>query len=112
MIPRSNSLLSKLLSCARARVVWLSPSHSVCFPFTEPGLCMNTGQNGQLADREEIFAEFDKKCIGLELQTRPLIFIFKFKSDSAFNQGLKLFCHKCITAFCELLSFFFVSVGN
>ncbi len=22
---------------------WLYPSHSVCFPFTEPGLCMNTG---------------------------------------------------------------------
>ncbi len=22
---------------------WLYPSHSVCFPFTEPGLCVNTG---------------------------------------------------------------------
>ncbi len=29
-------------------------------------------QNGQLADCEEIFAEFYKKCIGLELQTTPL----------------------------------------
>ncbi len=29
-------------------------------------------QNGQPADREEIFAEFDKKCIGLDLQTTPL----------------------------------------
>ncbi len=29
-------------------------------------------QNGQLADREEIFAEFDKKSAGLELQTTPL----------------------------------------
>ncbi len=35
---------------------------------------MNTGlffsvhtQNGKLVDREEIFSEFDKKCIGLEL---------------------------------------------
>ncbi len=28
-------------------------------------------QNRQLADREEIFDEFDKKCIGLELQTPP-----------------------------------------
>ncbi len=42
------------------------------------GLCMNTRfffqrtQNGKLADPEEIFAEFDKKCIGLELQTTPL----------------------------------------
>ncbi len=29
-------------------------------------------QNGKLADREEIFSEFDKKCIGLESQTTPL----------------------------------------
>ncbi len=66
MIPWSNSLLSKLLSCAQAQVVCLGPRRSVCFPFTEPELCMNR----QLADREEIFA--DKKCIGLELQTTPL----------------------------------------
>ncbi len=52
---------------------WLYPSHSDCFPFTEPGLCMNTGlcfsahtRNGKLADREEIFSEFNKKCTGLE----------------------------------------------
>ncbi len=57
---------------------WLSPSHSVCFLFAQPGLCMNTRlfsartQNGQLAEREEIFAESDKKCIGLEFQTTPL----------------------------------------
>ncbi len=81
------------LCCVRARVVtdytevfsgnvakasvfddlgwWLYPSHSVCFLFTEPGLCMNTRllfqctQNGKLADCEEIFSEFGKKCIGL-----------------------------------------------
>ncbi len=35
-------------------------------------------QNGQLADREEIFAEFDKKCIGLELQTTPVIMSHKY----------------------------------
>ncbi len=29
-------------------------------------------ENAQLADRKEIFAEFDKKCIGLELQITPL----------------------------------------
>ncbi len=29
-------------------------------------------QSRQLKDHEEIFAEFDKKCIGLELQTTPL----------------------------------------
>ncbi len=28
-------------------------------------------QNGQLADREAMFATFDKKGIGLELQTTP-----------------------------------------
>ncbi len=28
--------------------------------------------NGQLADREETFTEFDKKCIGLESLTAPL----------------------------------------
>ncbi len=50
---------------------------SVCFPLTEPGLCMNPWlfsahtQTRQLADREEIFAEFDKKCKGLELQAAP-----------------------------------------
>ncbi len=59
--------------------MWLGPSHSVCFLFTEPGLCVNTGlffsstptQRGQLADHEEILAGFDKTCIGLELQTTP-----------------------------------------
>lgn len=29
-------------------------------------------QNGQLVDCEEIFAEFDRKCIGLESITAPL----------------------------------------
>ncbi len=29
-------------------------------------------QNGQLADREEIFAKFDEKCTGLQLQTTAL----------------------------------------
>ncbi len=46
-------------------VVWLAPSHSVCFPFTEPGLCAN------IVFRE-IFAEFDKKCIGLQSLSAPL----------------------------------------
>ena len=39
--------------------LWLG----VCFPFTEQGLCTELGQ---LENREEQFAEFDKKCIGLE----------------------------------------------
>ncbi len=30
-------------------------------------------QNGKPMEREEIFSEFDKKYIGLELQTTPLI---------------------------------------
>lgn len=46
----------------------------VVFPLTEPGLCTGTvfffipahTQNRQLEDREVIFAEFDKQCIGLE----------------------------------------------
>ena len=40
------------------------------FPFTEPGLCINTAQilNGQL----EGYAEFDKECVGLEARTAPL----------------------------------------
>ncbi len=29
-------------------------------------------QNGTIADREEKFSEFDKKCIGLESYTAPL----------------------------------------
>ncbi len=37
-----------------------------------PDLFSARTQNGQLADREKIFAEFDKKCIRLELQTTPL----------------------------------------
>ncbi len=46
---------------------WLYLSRSVCFLFTEPGLCMNTflfsahTQNGKLAGREGIFSEFDQK---------------------------------------------------
>ncbi len=39
--------------------MWLDPTHLQSY-------------NGQLADREEIFAESDKKCIGLELQNTPL----------------------------------------
>ncbi len=52
---------------------WLYLRHSVCFLFTEPGLCMNNRlffsvhtQNGKLVDREVIFSEFDKKCMWLE----------------------------------------------
>ncbi len=63
----ATALVSDDLGC------WLYPSHSVCFPFTEPELCLNTRlffsahtQNGKLAGREEIFTEFDKKCIELE----------------------------------------------
>ncbi len=52
----------------------LYPRHSVCFPFTEPGLFyehwtfffLAHTQNGKLADCEEIFSGFDKNCIGLE----------------------------------------------
>ncbi len=29
-------------------------------------------QNGKLADREEIFSEFDKNCFGFESQAAPL----------------------------------------
>ncbi len=58
---------------------WLNPSHSVCFPFTEPGLCMNSGlffqctQNGKLADREEIFSKFEAKVYWI----RIVDYIFK-----------------------------------
>ncbi len=31
-------------------------------------------QSGRLGDHDEIFAKFDKKCIGLEMQTIPLSF--------------------------------------
>ena len=38
-----------------------SLSHYDCFPFRDPGLCMNTGvYNRQLDNREEASAEFDK----------------------------------------------------
>ena len=33
---------------------------------------------GQLVDREEQFAKFDKKCIGLESPTAPLISLISF----------------------------------
>ncbi len=49
---------------------WRYPRHSVCFPFTEHRTSECT-QNGQLADCEEIFSEFDNKCIGLESYTTP-----------------------------------------
>ncbi len=40
-------------NCAQAWLVWLGPSHSVC-------CCSVHTENRQLADREEIFSEFDK----------------------------------------------------
>ncbi len=64
MIPRLNSLLSKLLSCARARVI----SHLQ----SKVSVWTTDTQNSQLSYREEIFTESDKKCIKLELQTTPL----------------------------------------
>lgn len=57
--------------------MWLVPSHFLCFPFKESGLCVNPGffsvciQPRQLADCEEILTEFDKKCLGLKLMTAP-----------------------------------------
>ncbi len=63
-----NFLLSRLLSCAWARVAWLGPSQGCVWTLD---FSAHT-QNGQSADCEEIFVEFDKKCIGLELQTTPL----------------------------------------
>ena len=44
----------------------LGPRYSICFPFTEPGLCMNTRVqrlNRQLEDREEQFTQFYKMCM-------------------------------------------------
>ncbi len=48
--------------------------------------------NGQLVDREKIFAEFDKKCTGLELQSttelkrKYLVFYFFIYSILALEQ--------------------------
>lgn len=57
----------------------MARSEPLClFPFTEPGLCTNTGVflaqtlNRQLEDCEDPFTEFDKKCMGLKLRTVPL----------------------------------------
>ena len=50
-----------------------------CFPFAELRLCTNTAvhfgahTHGQLEGREEQLAEFDKICIGSELQTASSI---------------------------------------
>lgn len=46
-------------------------------------LCTNTGfflsaHSGQLADREEIFTKFDKKCTRLESLTPPLNLLLTF----------------------------------
>ncbi len=65
---------------------------SLYFPFTEPGLCTNTRfffqrtPNGQLADCEEIFTEFDKKCIGLESLTAPFISFIEFDVSLSFHK--------------------------
>ena len=52
--------------------LWRSLSQYVRFPFTEPGLCTNTGVFfffrffGANTEHEQ-FAEFDKNCMGLHL---------------------------------------------
>lgn len=58
-------------------VVWIGPSHFVCFSFVEPGLDYFSAhtQDRYRADCEEIsiiFTEFDKNCIGLKSHTPPL----------------------------------------
>lgn len=61
-------------------VACLSPRHFLCFPvytaravFKHQVLFSAHTQNRQLADREEVVAEFDKQCVGLESVTAPLI---------------------------------------
>ncbi len=82
---------------------WLYLRHSVCFPFTEPGLCLNTGlfrvfsahiQNRKLVDGEEIFSEFDKKCIGLESYTTHLMFLVAvFVCVFVINSSALFYCY-------------------
>ncbi len=49
---------------------WLYPSHSPVYRvravYEHRTFFSAHTQNGKLADREEIFTEFDKKCIGFE----------------------------------------------
>lgn len=59
--------------------MWFDPWDLLFSQFAEPGLCANTflvhthtHHQQQRADPEEILAEFDKKCIGLERRTAPL----------------------------------------
>ncbi len=84
----------------------MAQSDSVCFPFTEPGLCMNTRffsahtQNRQRVDREEILAEFDKKCIRLEWQTTPLSTIF-----TLLNVECQSTRYRCRTTYCKFTYF-------
>lgn len=67
--------------------VWLAPSYCVYMPICRA--CAVYGhwiffsahtQNRQLVDREQIFTEFDKKCIGLESLTRPLSVNWNFEN--------------------------------
>ncbi len=83
-----------MLSCARAQVVtkrqylttweWEQAGDSVRATLSVSHLqsqaCAWTlhTQNGQPVDREEIFAELDKKCIGLELQTQIKVVLIIF----------------------------------
>ena len=59
--------------------LWFCPCHYVSFPFTESGLCMNTrgfvssAYTEQLEDHKEKCTEFDRKCVGLESWTTPLM---------------------------------------
>jgi len=52
---------------------------SLCCVWTLDFFSAHT-QNRQLVDREQIFTEFDKKCIGLESLTRPLSVNWNFEN--------------------------------
>ena len=74
MVNQMTPLPSMLL---KHRVDWLGLVVA-CFPVTVPGLCANTGvflsanAEWKASDCEVHFAEFFKKCMGLESRTAPL----------------------------------------
>ena len=80
-----------LLLIGQSSVVLFAPSHCVYMPiyraraaYGHHFFSVHT-QNGQLADLEEIFAEFDKKCIGLESLTLLLILNEAFRKSVYFK---------------------------
>ena len=65
--------LAGIMLCVSARdTLFISLLQTLGFVRT-PDIFLANKQNRDLVDCEEIFAELDKKCIGLKLYTAPLM---------------------------------------